>query len=100
MNKKRYWIYILCSQKNGTLYIGVTSDLSRRIYEHKQGLISGFTKLYEVKTLVYVEEHQTMGHAKNREDPLKNWKRLWKIQLIEDENPEWKDISNLFLEGL
>jgi len=99
MTPKRYWIYILCSQKNGTLYIGVTSDLARQIYEHQQGLVEGFTKLYNVKTLVYVEEHPTMNSAKSKENLLKSWKRLWKIQLIENENPEWKDISHLFLEG-
>jgi len=100
MNLKRYWLYILCSKRNGTLYIGVTSDLVRRIYEHQQGLIVGFSQQYEVKILVHVEEHSTMYHAKSRENLLKNWKRLWKIQLIEDENPEWNDISHLFLEGL
>jgi len=100
MTQKRHWVYILCSQKNGTLYIGVTSDLTRRVYEHQQGLIAGFTKLHEVKTLVCVEEHATMNHSRCRENLLKNWKRLWKIQLIENENPEWKDISHLFLDGL
>ncbi len=97
---KRSWIYILCSAQNGTLYIGVTSDLARRIYEHKQSLIPGFTQLHNLKTLVYVEEYPTINHALQREKTLKKWNRLWKIKLIEERNPEWKDLSHLFLEGL
>ncbi|MCX5923937.1 MAG: GIY-YIG nuclease family protein [Candidatus Dependentiae bacterium] len=97
---KRNWLYILCSKRNGTLYIGVTSNLSRRIYEHQQNLMIGFTKRYDIKTLVYTEEHATMPHAIAREKKLKHWGRLQKIKLIEENNPEWKDLSHLLLEGL
>jgi putative endonuclease len=97
---KRSWIYILCSAQNGTLYIGVTSNLARRIYEHRQGLVPGFTKLHNLTTLIYIEEHPTISHAIAREKILKKWNRAWKIKLIEDYNSDWKDISHLFLEGL
>ncbi|HSW75881.1 MAG TPA: GIY-YIG nuclease family protein [Candidatus Saccharimonadales bacterium] len=91
---------MLCSKRNGTLYIGVTSDLSRRIYEHQQNLIVGFTKKYGIKTLVYIEEHATMPQAITREKKLKHWSRLQKIELIENNNPNWNDLSHLLLEGL
>ncbi len=97
---KRSWLYILCSERNGTLYIGITSNLSRRIYEHQQNLISGFTKKYNIKTLVYIEEHATILHAITREKKLKHWGRLQKIELIENNNPNWNDLSHLLLEGL
>ncbi len=82
------------------MYIGVTSDLSRRIYEHQQNLIVGFTKKYGIKTLVYIEEHATMPQAITREKKLKHWSRLQKIELIENNNPNWNDLSHLLLEGL
>ena len=89
---KTYWVYILCSKPNGTLYIGVTSSLTRRIYEHKEKLISGFTKKYGVHHLVYVDEFLDIRAAIDREKCLKKWRRSWKIKLIEEKNPEWKDL--------
>ena len=89
----RHYVYILSSQKRGTLYIGVTNDLARRIYEHQNNLIPGFTSQYLVHNLVYVEEYDLMVNAIAREKTLKKWNRDWKIKLIEDQNPEWKDLS-------
>ena len=85
-------VYILASERNGTLYIGVTSDLFQRIALHKQDLIKGFTKKYRVHHLVYFETHPTMETAIRREKQLKEWRRLWKIRLIEGMNPEWVDL--------
>jgi len=85
-------IYILASRRNGTLYIGVTSDLERRVWEHKEGVIEGFTKKYDVHRLVYYEVHHEMGEAIAREKQLKKWNRAWKIELIEKSNPEWRDL--------
>jgi len=85
-------VYILASTRNGTLYIGVTSDLFQRIALHKQGLIQGFTKKYRVHRLVYYETHPTMEAAIRREKQMKEWRRLWKIRLIESMNPEWIDL--------
>jgi putative endonuclease len=90
--KGRYFVYILASKRNGTLYIGVTNDLTRRTYEHKQGAGSGFTKKYEVQRLVYAEEYADIGQAIQRESNLKHWPRRWKIELIEKLNPEWADL--------
>ncbi len=97
--EKTYWVYILASSKNGTLYTGVTSDLTRRIYEHQQGLIEGFTKKYGIKTLVYYEYGHNIQAAITREKQIKTWKRAWKINLIENQNPEWKDLSIDFLDS-
>lgn len=83
---------MLASRRNGTLYIGVTSDLPQRVNLHKQGLIEGFTKKYRVHCLVYYETHPTMDAAIRREKQLKEWRRLWKIRLIESMNPEWIDL--------
>lgn len=85
-------IYILASKRNGTLYTGVTSDLANRVNMHKQGLIEGFTKKYGVHMLVYYETHHLMPDAIRREKQIKEWKRLWKIRLIESMNPEWADL--------
>jgi putative endonuclease len=85
-------VYILASTRNGKLYIGVTSDLFRRIVLHKQDLIQGFTQKYRVHRLVYYETHLTMDDAILREKRLKEWRRLWKIRLIESMNPEWIDL--------
>ena len=85
-------VYILASARNGTLYIGVTSDLFQRIALHKQDLIAGFTKKYRVHRLVYYEMHPTMDAAIRREKQLKEWRRLWKVRLIESMNPEWIDL--------
>ncbi|MFA4982482.1 MAG: GIY-YIG nuclease family protein [Candidatus Omnitrophota bacterium] len=89
---KSYYVYILASKKNGTLYIGVTNDLVRRVYEHKQGLVEGFTKKYNVKQLVFFEETNDVESAITREKQMKKWNRQWKIELIEKSNPEWKDL--------
>jgi putative endonuclease len=88
-----YYVYILASKYNGTLYIGVTNDLERRIYEHKENLVDGFTKKYHIHTLVYYEETGEIQVAIAREKILKKWDRLEKIKLIESINPEWKDLS-------
>lgn len=93
-----HYVYILASQRNGTLYIGVTKDLMRRVYEHKNDIIEGFTSKYQVHDLVYYEHHEDYWDAANREKRLKNWKRQWKLELIESFNPEWKDLyKNLSL---
>jgi len=89
---KQYYTYILASRKNGTLYVGVTSDLLKRIYEHKQNLIDGFTKKYNVHTLVYYEVHNDILEAITRERRIKKWNRRWKMRLIEKMNSEWKDL--------
>ncbi|MFA3781635.1 GIY-YIG nuclease family protein [Melioribacteraceae bacterium 4301-Me] len=88
----QYYVYILASKKNGTLYIGVTNDLIRRVYEHKAGLIEGFTKKYNVKMLIYYEVHKDINEAIKREKAMKKWLRKWKIELIEKSNPEWRDL--------
>ena len=87
-----YYVYILASKRNGTLYIGVTNDLKKRIYEHKNDLVVGFTKKYQVHTLVHFEETSDILSAIGREKNLKAWKRKWKLELIEDSNPDWKDL--------
>jgi len=89
---KALYIYILASKKNGTLYIGVTNDLKRRIYEHKNNLIEGFTQKYQVHRLVYFEKIDDAYQALLREKRLKKWNREWKIKLIEENNPEWNDL--------
>jgi len=85
-------VYILASERNGTLYTGVTSDLIRRIWEHKNNLVEGFTKRYGIHDLVWFELHENMNSAIEREKNIKEWKRAWKIKLIEDNNPDWKDL--------
>ena len=89
---KNGFVYILASKKNGTLYIGVTSDLLKRIYEHKNNLVDGFTKQYNVHDLVYFETSPEIESAIAREKQLKVWKRAWKIELIEKNNPDWKGL--------
>jgi len=91
-----YWVYIMCSGRNGTLYIGVTSDLARRIYEHKNNLIPGFTAQHGINQLVHVEEFSQIDEAIHREKCLKKWNRGWKLRLIEEHNPEWKDLYEIF----
>jgi putative endonuclease len=83
---------ILASQRNGTLYIGVTSDLGKRVWEHRNSLVSGFTKKYAVHRIVYFEMHDDMISAITREKQIKKWNRAWKLELIEKGNPEWKDL--------
>lgn len=87
-----WYVYILASKKNWTLYIWVTSDLQRRIYEHKEWLVDWFTKKYDVKQLVYYEEHSTIEDAIYKEKQLKKWNRSWKIELIEEKNPLREDL--------
>lgn len=84
-------LYILASGRNGTLYVGVTSDVVRRVWEHKTGAVDGFTKHHDVHRLVYFEHHETMPDAILREKRIKRWKRAWKIALIEQANPLWRD---------
>jgi putative endonuclease len=91
---KTYHVYILASGKNGTLYVGVTSDLVKRIYEHKSGPVESFTKKYSVDQLVYYESTNDVYSALNREKNLKAWKRAWKLRLIESMNPSWTDLSD------
>jgi putative endonuclease len=88
-----HYAYILASKRNGTLYIGTTRDLEHRVWEHKEGIQEGFTKKYNVKTLVYYEEFDLAIEAIEREKQIKKWKRLWKLRLIEKENPAWQDLS-------
>ena len=89
---KKPVVYILASKRNGTLYIGVTSDLPKRIYEHKNHLAEGFTKQYDVSILVWYELHENMIEAIMKEKQLKKWKREWKLRLIEESNPHWNDL--------
>ena len=88
----QFYGYLLASEKNGTLYIGVTSDLVKRVWQHKQGEIEGFTKKYEVKTLVYYEVYEDAENAIKREKRLKKYRREGKLQLIESKNPDWDDL--------
>lgn len=85
-------VYLLASRRNGTLYTGVTSSLTKRIWEHRNNFVEGFTKKYGVHTLVWYELHETMEAAIQREKAIKNWKRAWKIKMIEEMNPEWRDL--------
>ena len=89
---KIFYVYILASKRNGTLYVGVTSQLVKRIWQHREGVFDGFTKKYHVKKLVYYEQHGTAEHAIQREKRLKEWKRQWKLELIEKVNPNWNDL--------
>ena len=86
-------VYLLASKRNGTLYVGVTSDLVGRVHQHRIGLIPGFTREYGVKQLVWFEQHATMGSAITREKRIKKWNRAWKLQLIETSNPNWLDLA-------
>ena len=90
--QKTYYVYITASKRNGTLYIGVTSNLKKRIYEHKESLIDGFTRKYNVDKLVYFETTNDVNSAIQKEKQMKKWKREWKINLIEKENPCWIDL--------
>jgi putative endonuclease len=89
---KQYFVYILASKRNGTLYIGVTNNLIKRVYEHKTDLVDGFTKKYRVHNLIYYEIYNSIDDAIVREKRLKKWKRQWKTELIEKNNPEWMDL--------
>ena len=89
---KKGYLYILANKRNGTLYMGSTSNLLARIYQHKNNLIDGFSKKYSTHSLVYFEFHESLWQALEREKRLKRWKRVWKIKLIESKNPEWNDL--------
>ena len=89
---KKPCVYILVIKRNGTLYIGVTSDLVKRVWEHKNDVVEGFTKKYGVHKLVWFEPHETMDSAIQGEKTLKGWRRKWKLELIEGKNPDWRDI--------
>ncbi len=89
---KNYWVYILSSKKNGTLYIGLTSNLPRRIFEHKNKIFKGFSQKYAVDKLVYAEQFSSFDEAMQREKAIKKWNRGWKLRLIESVNPQWKDL--------
>jgi putative endonuclease len=91
--QKYYHVYIMASERNGTLYIGVTGALGERVWQHQQGLVEGFTKRYGVKMLVWYETFEDVHVAIQRETRLKKWKRRWKLELIEKTNPEWKDLA-------
>jgi putative endonuclease len=91
--EKSYFVYILTNLHNTTTYIGVTNDLGRRIYEHKNGLYKGFTKKYKLTKLIYAEQFQDITEAIHREKCLKKWKRDWKVALVNEANPEWVDLS-------
>lgn len=95
---KQPCVYMLASRRNGTLYIGVTSDLVKRVWEHRNDLADGFTKRYGVHTLVWYELHEEMPSAIAREKAMKEWKRRWKLDLIERANPEWRDLYGGLLE--
>ena len=87
-----YYVYILASKRNGTLYVGVTSNLVRRVYGHREGLADDFAKKHDVNTLVYCEAHAEREKAIEREKRLKRWRRAWKLELIERDNPTWRDL--------
>ena len=87
-----HYVYILASRRNGTIYVGATRDLVKRVYEHKNNLVEGFTSKYGVHTLVYYEAYADRENANKRERQIKKWKRQWKVELIEKANPEWKDL--------
>lgn len=86
------WIYIMTNRPNGTLYVGVTSNIRRRVVEHKDGLIVGFTRHYDLHWLVYLEPHENILSAIQREKNIKHWSRAWKVRLINRDNPGWKDL--------
>ena len=90
--EKRFYVYILASKPRGSIYVGVTNDLVRRVWQHKEGQAYGFTKRYWIKRLVYFEEHATAENAIEREKRLKRWRRSWKDDLVETANPKWRDL--------
>jgi putative endonuclease len=87
-------VYILASRRNGTLYVGVTSDLARRVSEHRSGAVAGFVRDYGVHRLVFAEFHETMEGAIVREKRIKKWRRAWKLKMIDRHNPQWRDLSD------
>ena len=91
--QKTFWVYILASGRNGTLYVGVTNDIVRRIYQHKEGLVPGFTKQHGVTKLVHAQPFESISYAIQHEKTLKKWPRKWKLDLIERDNPQWLDLA-------
>ena len=91
------WVYIMTNRPNGTLYVGVTSDLARRAWEHREGVVEGHTKRYGLKRLVYAERHDEISVAIQREKTIKHWPRAWKVVLILKTNPEWDDLYETLL---
>ena len=87
-----YYVYMLASQRNGTIYTGMTQDLMKRVWEHKNEVVEGFTKDHNVKNLVYYEVYEELNDARHRERRLKRWNRSWKMELIEKDNPQWRDL--------
>jgi putative endonuclease len=92
-----HWVYILASKRNGTLYVGVTRDIAKRMHEHKESIRGGFSAKYAVKLLVYAEPHESAVSAIQREKNIKHWPRKWKLDLIEKDNPEWKDLYDVLV---
>jgi putative endonuclease len=92
VTEKRPCVYILANQRNGTLYVGVTSDIARRVWQHRSDAVSGFVQDYHVYKLVFIEFHETMADAILREKRIKKWRRAWKLELIERQNPQWHDL--------
>jgi putative endonuclease len=90
--EKQFYVYILASKRNGTLYTGVTSDLIQRVWQHKHDMVKGFTQKYGVKKLMYYEVHDDPESAITREKQIKKWRRKWKLRLIEEKNPQWTDL--------
>ena len=99
MGQRSYWVYILASRIGGTLYIGITNDLIRRVYQHRERHVRGFTKRYDVMRLIYFEQYDDPENAIRREKRLKKWKRAWKVQLIEKDNPDWNDLYPRIAKG-
>jgi putative endonuclease len=91
------WVYFMTNRRNGTLYCGVTSNLPRRAWEHREGLIDGFTKEHALKKLVYYEHHDSIRNAIEREKNIKHWPRAWKVRLVHAMNPEWEDLYNTLI---
>jgi putative endonuclease len=87
-----FWVYMLANRRNGTLYIGMSDDLVRRVWQHRNGIIRGFTEKYAVKLLVWYEQHETRESAFQRERQMKKWNRAWKLKLFEEMNPSWHDL--------
>jgi putative endonuclease len=97
MAEKGGWVYVMTNRPRGTLYVGVTADLTRRIYEHREGVGEGFTRRYDLKLLVYAEHHDSIEAAIQRETRIKKWPRAWKIELIREMNPDWSDLYGKLL---
>jgi putative endonuclease len=97
---RHYFVYILASKRNGTLYTGVTGALNQRVWEHREEIFEGFTKRYGVKLLVYYEVHEDPSEAIKREKQIKRWRRAWKLRLIEKDNPQWADLYDNLLNEL